>query len=220
LCLPLVESYRNLSVALPKSGRFSKVDKGMDPSDATFIVEHDDASAGLRKHYVLSYWTIDGSVAMYDSHAKRQFLKRVVPPEKPPFDAFFLGGTVVVCSRPLKVVDYADETTRKKYAAVRGNALLLVKPDAYYHLGKIISMVYNAGLGVGQLRMLRLTGEEAATLYAISGADKRGDSSSYLTTENTTALEIVGDDVISRLHTLAGPANPADATEVAPASIR
>src|SRR4051794_13628 len=106
----------------------------MEGSDCSFLVEHDDPDAGLRKYYVLSYWEIDGSVSMYDQHARRQFLRRVVPPEKPNLEAFSLGATVVVCSRPLKVLDYADAKTRRRYAALRGNCLLVVKPEAYHAL--------------------------------------------------------------------------------------
>jgi len=192
----------------------------MEPSSAAFLVEHDDAEAGVRKHYVLSYWEADCSVAMYDTHAKRAFLKRVVPPEKPALGSFFLGATVVVCSRPLKVLDYADDATRRRFAALRGTALMLVKPDGYHALGKLLQIITRAGLEVGRIRMMRLAAAEAAAFYAISGAEARGDSAGHLASDHTTGVEVVGDDVFARLHELTGPANPADARAAAPTSIR
>jgi len=213
-------------------------------ASATFLVEHDDSTAGLRKRFTLSYWQADGSPQMFDIQHKRMFLKRTVPPERTKLSSFYIGATVVVCARPLLVVDYGDEATKRRYAAVRGSALLLIKPDAYHAAGKIISMVEDC-LSIGQLRMVRLDAAQARGFLlagiGASGSSDTGASASeavfesspasaaasvdagivaHLSSDHLFALEVTGDDVIAVLHELVGPADPDDARELAPGSIR
>jgi nucleoside-diphosphate kinase len=187
---------------------------------------------GLRKLFTLSYWEEDGTLQMYDTHLKRTFLKRTVPPERPKLGDFYIGALTVVCARPLRVLDYGDDLTRRRYASVRGTACMLVKPDAYHAAGKIITMIYDANLHIGRLRMLRLSESEAADFLSLtpaSAAAGRGsgggvapaDSAiAHLGCDVVLALEITGDDVMARLHELAGPADPLEAKELAPVSIR
>lgn len=241
---------------------------------ASFVVEHDDPAMGMRKQYVLSFYESDGTLQMYDTHLKRMFLKRTVPPERPRLSDFYIGALIVVCARPLRVLDYGDDLTRRRYASVRGVALMLIKPDAYHAAGKIIDMVYSAGLTIGRLRMSRFTEEDAAAFLqtgpaasgaaaaapaggAGGGAGRPASSSSsalaaagsaslggahaassaggatlgggaavsaeavaHLSCDVVIAVEVTGDDVMSRLHALVGPANPADAADLAPVSVR
>ena len=195
------------------------------PPSASFMVEHDDPAMGMRKQYTVSFWESDNTLQMYDQHLKRVFLRRSVPPERPKMADFYLGGLVVVCSRPLRVLDYGDELTRRRYAAVRGTACMVIKPHSYHAAGKIINMVYDAGLSVGRLRMSRLLEEEAATFLQISAgggsaAAQSAAATAELSCDAIFALEITGDDIMARLHELAGPADPAEARELVPASIR
>jgi len=220
----------------------------MESASAAFVVEHDDPAIGLRRRFVLSFYESDNTVSMYDPHGKKSFLTRTVPPEKPRLDAFYLGATVVICSRPLTVIDYADEHTRRRFAAVRGTAVLLVKPEAYYSAGKIVDRVYAAGLSVGRLRMVKFTHEDAAAFAAAAGAgsepsggasDSKSSTSAraapsgvlsgggglseeaaHLCADHMLALEVAGDDVLARLQAEAGPADPAVAREVDPYSLR
>lgn len=248
---------------------------------ASFIVEHDDPAMGMRKQYVLSFYESDGTLQMYDVHLKRMFLKRTVPPERSRLSDFYIGALIVVCARPLRVLDYGDDLTRRRYASVRGVALMLIKPDAYHAAGKIIDMVYSAGLTIGRLRMSRFTEEDAAAFLqtgpaassaaaaapvsagGAGGAGGRPASSAstsalaaagsallggshaggaaggagagagggfsaaasaeavaHLSCDAVVAVEVTGDDVMSRLHALVGPAHPADAADLAPVSVR
>ena len=74
----------------------------------------------------------------------------------------------------MKIVGFADEKTRRLFATTRGAALLLVKPDAYQQMGELLDLVYHCGISVGRLRMLRLTGAEAAHFISLGGAHGGG----------------------------------------------
>jgi nucleoside-diphosphate kinase len=67
-----------------------------------------------------------------------------------------------VYSRQFKVLKYADEFTRKAFHSqeVGGQnlerAFVLIKPDAYMSLGRIIEMIEAAGFKISNLKMTRL----------------------------------------------------------------
>ena len=42
----------------------------------------------------------------------------------------------------------------------------MIKPDAYLHMGKIIDIILKEDLKIAQLRMVRLTKQQAEEFYA------------------------------------------------------
>lgn len=87
-----------------------------------------------------------------------------------------------------------------------------------------MTMVYNAELLIGRARMVKFTADEAHAFLSVGsgggGAAPKPDAITQLTADYCVALEVTGDDVVSRLHELAGPADPDVAREVASYSIR
>jgi nucleoside-diphosphate kinase len=199
-----------------------------EESTASLTVEY--VQDGLRRTFVLSFFARDGSVSLYEPHTKRMFLRRTVPPESLQLGQLYLGATVVVCSRTLRIVGVADAKTARTFAATRGATLLLVKPDAYQQAGQVLDVVYQSGLSVGRMRMVRFDGAEAAAFLAAGasaaasattgGGGGGASGAASLTGDNMLAIELAGDDVIARVHELVGPADPADAKAAAPTSLR
>lgn len=194
-----------------------------DDSDAAFLVSYHDKVYDSYSKYILSFFR-DGTVSMYDVARKRMFLKRSGVPEEPATADAYIGSTVVVCGRALKVLDFADEATRRKFATTRGATLILVKPDAYGQAGHILDQVTqhkSGALKVGRLRTVHFTAEQARDVLgmdksrAVSEADV-----AHLASGVCLAIEVAGDDVIAIAHALVGPAEPADAQAAAPGSIR
>lgn len=210
----------------------------MEPPTATFICEVRDPVAGVVKEYKLSFFASDNSVSMYDPLAKHFFLRRMIPPERLALASFTLGNVVVVNARPVKIIDYGDALTRSRYENSRGSMLIIVKPDAYHHTGKILTMVANAGLDLGRLRMVKFSLDEARAFLSLSDSsssegsaatgpaaiaamsENRADDAGYLASDHCLAFEVSGDDVMAMTHQLCGPADPAIAREAAPESIR
>merc|ERR1719450_33642 len=101
---------------------------------------------------------------MVDLKLKRCFLKRGPAPSNVLPSQFYVGGQVIIHSRPLSIVDYADPFTRSKLAPAAETAALVISPDAYHHSGKILDELATAGFALKSLKMLRLNEAEADEL--------------------------------------------------------
>lgn len=53
-----------------------------------------------------------------------------------------IGSILTVYSRLLKIVDYSDVATRRKFENDRQRTFAMIKPDAYTNIGKVIDAVY------------------------------------------------------------------------------
>merc|ERR1719240_1829162 len=99
----------------------------------------------------------------------------------------FLGAILNVYSRQVKIVEYADVFTRNDLEGKKSRTLALVKPDAYPHLGIIIS----------QMRMVKMTKADAEEFFAAEKDQPYfADLVAHMTSDVVTALEVVGDSAI------------------------
>ena len=94
----------------------------MEESTATFLADYEDPS-GYVRHLTFSFYQSDCSVGLFDNKNSKVFLKRIVPPEAISMGSLYPGATVTVCARPMKLVGFADDKTRRLYATTRGAAL-------------------------------------------------------------------------------------------------
>ena len=67
----------------------------------------------------------------------------------------YVGSIVTVNARQLKIADYGDTFTRKKFARGKETQFALIKPDAYIHTGKIIDSIYQSGFIISKMKMSR-----------------------------------------------------------------
>jgi nucleoside-diphosphate kinase len=93
---------------------------------------------------------------MYDLKNKRSFLKRTLYPDLK-IEDLRIGSTISIFSRPLKIVEYGDAYTRSLFDQQKSNTFAMILPDAYQHIGSIITAVYGSGLSIKQLKMVRLS---------------------------------------------------------------
>ena len=84
----------------------------------TFDVTWLDPSSKVEWAYVLLHTPYDAGVEIYDPKARRTFLKKTAMPAVK-LEHLFVGATVVVLARTLKIVGYADEATRNRLAEQR-----------------------------------------------------------------------------------------------------
>ena len=68
-----------------------------------------------------------------------------------------IGSIITVYSRLLKIVDYGDVATRRKFESTRQRTFGMIKPDAYTNIGKIIDAVYQQGYKISRLKMSRFS---------------------------------------------------------------
>lgn len=95
-----------------------------------FKTEWYDKQAALIREYLLTYYPKDSTAEMYDLKNRRQFMKRMGCPGVTAKE-LFLGSIVTVHSRQLKLVDYGDLFTKKKFEAASERTFAMIKPDCY-----------------------------------------------------------------------------------------
>ena len=105
------------------------------------------------------------------------FLKRVGTTEVT-MQSLFVGSIVTINARQLKIADYGDTATRKKFARGKETQFALIKPDAYMHTGKIIDSIYQNGFIISKLKMSRFT-NMAANRF-VGGSPGAAASSEHL----------------------------------------
>ena len=97
---------------------------------------------------------------------------------------FFIGNTINIFSRSIKIVDFGDAFTARCVGKNQERleiilffsslmiicfifrTLAIIKPDAIRHLGDIISAVYENGFTIARMRMIKLSQNEVMYFYS------------------------------------------------------
>ncbi len=96
----------------------------------------------------------------------------------------------------------------------------MIKPDGVRdgHIGEIINRFERAGLVIEQLKLEKVSLEEAKANYAEhEGKPFYEGLISYITSGPVVKMVVSGEGAVAKVRTLMGPTNPADA---APGTIR
>lgn len=185
-----------------------------------FHVEWLDSQADVLRRYLLTFHSRDNTVEMYDMKNRRSFLKRSEYPEIQ-LKNLYIGSVITIFSRQLKIIEYADAFTAKELGQLKGRTLALIKPDAYNHMGRILSAVHNAGFIIAQLKMIRMTPERAAKFCQLLPEDEVSpEMEAHLQADVVVAMELVGDEACTRWFDLIGPSSPSLARRLRPTSLR
>jgi len=92
--------------------------------------------------------------------------------------------------------------------------LLMIKPDAVAdgRVGDILALVEKNRFGIRRLAKTQFTRERAEQFYAVHRERSFfKDLVAYITSGPVVAIEIEGDEVVSRIREFIGATNPADA---------
>lgn len=160
-----------------------------------FLVEWLDTQACIVRKYHLFYFKLDGAIELFDLRNRRMFLKRTLYPSIQLAD-LYIGGTVAVYSRQLKVVSYGDEFTANELNRAHTKALALIKPDGYRRIGEVLDGIHRARLNVANLRMVRLTAAQAMEFY---GDNKMNERAQALLGGPLTGIEVVGENAAAKV---------------------
>ena len=136
-------------------------------------------------------------------------------------DDFFIGAVITVYGRQLKVTDYSDVATRKRFEVDRQRTFAMIKPDAYRNIGKIIDAIYANGFKINKLKMSRFTYEAAQVFYGEHvGKPFFPNLQKCITADSVVGMELVADSAIDKWRDLVGPTNTQKARTDAPESLR
>eukprot|EP00227_Mantoniella_beaufortii_P008272 CAMPEP_0197589204 /NCGR_PEP_ID=MMETSP1326-20131121/10228_1 /TAXON_ID=1155430 /ORGANISM="Genus nov. species nov., Strain RCC2288" /LENGTH=357 /DNA_ID=CAMNT_0043154117 /DNA_START=41 /DNA_END=1114 /DNA_ORIENTATION=- len=175
----------------------------MEDARYSFVVEWLDPHAGLTFRYQLLYWTGDCSIEMYDIKNRRTFLKKVKVPTCKPAD-LYIGATITVFSRQLKVVEYGDNFTEQTFQQQRQYTFVLVKPKAMAYLGKVVNAILKSGFTVAKTKMAVLSAADASALYG-----GRGDAAlvAEVCSGPSVGLALVAENAVEKFADLMGDAD-------------
>ena len=133
----------------------------------------------------------------------------------------YVGSTVTIYSRQLKVVDYADVFTRQRFEVQRSKTFGMIKPDCYNHIGRILDIIISAGFRISNLKMVRMTVTQSRQFYAEhTGKPFYEDLTNFIASDVVVGMELVAENAVTKWRQLMGPTSPLVAKTDAPNSIR
>ncbi|NWR21194.1 NDK7 kinase, partial [Emberiza fucata] len=172
-----------------------------------FIAEWYDPNASLFRRYELLYYPKDSSIEMYDVKNRRMFLRRTKY-ESLHLEDLYVGSKVTVFSRHLTIVDYGNLYTSRKLGSRKERTLALIKPDGMRKMGQLFDIIINAGLTITKAKMMLLSRKEAADFYADYRAKPfYHELLQLIMSGPILAMELLGDDAVSKWRAIVGPAN-------------
>ncbi|XP_062371468.1 nucleoside diphosphate kinase 7 [Cinclus cinclus] len=175
-----------------------------------FIAEWYDPNASLFRRYELLYYPKDSSIEMYDVKNRRTFLRRTKY-ESLHLEDLYVGSKVTVFSRHLTIVDYGNLYTSRKLGSRKERTLALIKPDGMCKIGELFDIIINAGLTITKAKMMLLSRKEAADFYADYRAKPfYHELLQLIMSGPILAMELLGDDAVSKWRAIVGPANPTE----------
>ena len=107
-----------------------------------FVCDWYDSQASLVRKFYIEFYLSDKTIDIYDLKNKRMFLKRTRYPTISEED-FYIGSTITVYSRQYKIVEYADDFTKKAFDQTHHleKTFAMIKPDSYTNIGKILQVI-------------------------------------------------------------------------------
>lgn len=186
----------------------------------SFLAEWFDFESAYQKKFLMNFYPCDNTVELYDRDLNRIYLKRATCEKLNPKNVF-VGNTVRLYGRQIKITDYADCKTKRIIGKTKEHTFAILKPHAVEQLGEVISQIEDGVFQISRLRMCNLERKEALDFYEA----KKGDAFlpfmvEYLVSAPIVALELVGDNAIERWKEVVGPTDPAEARKTAPGSLR
>ena len=93
--------------------------------------------AAINKQFRIIFYPLDNSIEIIDMKSRKQFLKRIQYQGLTQQD-LFVGNTFDVYGRRFKIVEFADKITKENLMQNSERTFVLIKPDSYINIGKII----------------------------------------------------------------------------------
>jgi len=151
----------------------------MDADKYNFVCEHFEEHSGMTKEFLLTVYAKKGGqpleISILETKSKRVLLKRGVYEQDGAvhLEDMYKGGTVTVCARKIKILDYADNATRELFT--RGCELVCTRigSAAFSELGSILSASFDAGFRIKRIKTLAEQGSRPAVALELVGEDAK-----------------------------------------------
>ncbi|XP_026759040.2 nucleoside diphosphate kinase 7-like [Galleria mellonella] len=183
----------------------------------SFIGEWYDNQASLIRRFNVFYYPTDDTIEMYDLKNRKTFVRRVKI-NGITLENFYIGCTLYILGRLIKIVDFACEDTKKKLQKDMQVTFAMIKPVPTNVAGKILTHFYDHGLRVTKMKKTRLTADDINIIYSTQVTDSTFPFLlDFLTGQLVYGLELVGKDAVTVCINIFGDNDPMKA---APGTIR
>ncbi|XP_068626751.1 nucleoside diphosphate kinase homolog 7-like isoform X2 [Battus philenor] len=174
----------------------------------SFIGEWYDNQASLIRRFNVFYYPVDDTIEMYDLKNRKTFVRRVKV-NGITLDSFYIGCTLYILGRLVKIVDFACEDTRKLLHKDIQVTFAMIKPMPTNIAGKIISQFHENGLRLSKMKKSRLTAEDINVLYrSLIGDPTFAFLLEHLNGQLVYGMELIGKDAVSNCLKILGHRDP------------
>ena len=132
----------------------------------SFIAEWFDPHPQIIKKFLLKYHCATTEVEMKDIQTKRTFLKKTKVPPTLKEESFFVGANILLLSRDLKLIQYADNDTRNLLEPVDERTVVVCPSSLFESLGDVVSLIEEGGFTLVDLKTTSYHGTEEAAYSA------------------------------------------------------
>lgn len=164
-----------------------------------FVAEWFDPTSQLKRKFVLKYFFESNQIEMIELKRYNKtdlFLRKTECPAGVSASDFFLGSKVVIMSRELEIVDYADQSTKQALQHQTQKTFAILTPDAYHNWGKIVDVILR-NLNIVKLKMVVFTPIQVESMCAVFGINSRRGN--VLSKGLSLVVCVHGEDGINKL---------------------
>ncbi|CAG4954688.1 unnamed protein product [Colias eurytheme] len=177
----------------------------------TFIGEWYDNQASLIRRFNVFYYPTDDTIEMYDLKNRKTFLRRVKV-NGVTLDNFFIGSTLYILGRLIKITDFACEDTKKKLHKDMQVTFALIKPIPTRIAGKVITHFHEHGLKITKMKKACVTSDDVSFLCRSQVSDNTFPFLlEYLSGNQVYGMELVGKDAVAVAMKVLGDKDPSKA---------
>eukprot|EP00092_Neocalanus_flemingeri_P000607 GFUD01000648.1.p1 GENE.GFUD01000648.1~~GFUD01000648.1.p1 ORF type:complete len:385 (+),score=98.14 GFUD01000648.1:37-1191(+) len=185
-----------------------------------FLVCWEDKVSDVVRNFHLNFYPADNSVDMYDLKIKKMFLKKTITDQVNQAD-LYIGNTIVLYSRVLRVLDFGDEVTRNNCSQEQQSTFALIKPGSMDQMGNMLAEMHQAGFTLARAKMVHLNELQAGQFYSkLRGEPYYPDLVNYLSSGCSLAIELVRKDAVQKWRELLGPIDSEAARDSNPETLR
>jgi nucleoside-diphosphate kinase len=123
----------------------------------SFVAEWFDPNSQMLKQYLLVFHVNSSEVEMNDLKTRRKFLKKTKLPPTLSQSDFIKGSTLVLLSRELKLLDYADTATRELLEEKEERTTILVTPSLFDSIGDVVMVIESEGYTLVDIKSLHFS---------------------------------------------------------------
>ncbi|KAJ2947961.1 hypothetical protein O0L34_g9753 [Tuta absoluta] len=173
-----------------------------------FITEWYDSQASLVRQFKLSFYPMDNTLEMYDLKSRKIFVRRTLV-DGVTLDKFYIGCTLHIFGRLIKIIDYACESTKKRLQKELQVTCVIIKPLPNSTVGKIITHFNKHNLHITRMKRAKWTLDDIAFIYRNMTADPTYPFLlEYIGGNYTFVLELVGKNIYEVTAKIVGDRDP------------